>query len=364
MKRVIVLGATGSIGSSTLRLIKDHPQDLALVGATAHSNFDKLKEIATLFNIKNGIFSTKTDEDALSKVLDIDCDIVVNGISGSPGLKASIMVLEKGRDLALANKETIVMAGNLIKKLAAAKNLKILPVDSEHSAIFTLIEKIGGENVSEIILTASGGPFKNLPKEQLENVTVARALNHPTWKMGPKITIDSASLANKGLEVIEAKWLFDVPEEKIKVVIHPQSLVHSFVRTHDGILYGQISKPDMRQPIFAALTHPNCLDSGLPILDLWETGSLEFSKPRFEDFPMLSLAYDAAKYESTSIAYNAANEVAVAAFLNEEISFTDIPRICGKVLADFHKCSCENFLRVFELDERARKLAYEGIRKC
>lgn len=364
MKRVIILGITGSIGTGALRIIRSHPDKFSLVGGTAHNNVAELQKIAAEFDIKDNVFSTKTDDNALAKVLDRDCDIVVNGISGSPGLKASVLVLETGKNLALANKETIVMAGRLIKEMAASKGLKILPVDSEHSAIFALTEKIGKENIGEIILTASGGPFRNSPREYLAKVTVEEALHHPTWKMGPKITIDSASLANKGLEVIEAKWLFDIPEERIKVVIHPQSLVHSLVRTKDGILYGQISKPDMRQPIFAALTYPLCLDNGLPTLDLCETPSLEFSKPRFDAFPMLPLAYEAAKHESLSIAYNAANEVAVEGFLNMSIGFTDISRVCEEVLSKMQKCSAETLEQVFALDQQARQLAYEGVKTC
>ena len=246
-------------------------------------------------------------------------DIVVNGIAGSAGLLPSKIVLENGIDLALANKETIVMAAPLVKELANNTGAKIIPVDSEHSAIFNLVEKIGKENIDRVVITASGGPFRTFSKEQLQNVTVEQALNHPTWKMGPKITIDSSTLANKGLEVIEAAYLFEKPYNKIDVVVHPQSIIHSLVRTNDGMLYAQLSDPDMKHPIFGALSWPENNKTYLEPFDLFDK-ELTFYRPRTDDFPLLKMAFECVKNGgSYPIVFNAANEIAVDDFINQKI---------------------------------------------
>lgn len=386
MKKVLVLGATGSIGTSGLDIIANNKDLFCAVGMSAHSisNTKKLQQLAKAHNCKNLCISattykqeilqcqdTSTDapkinffgENGLKELIEqSDCDIVLNGIAGAAGLMPSVWAIQNKKDLALANKETIVMAGNLIKKLATQNGVQILPVDSEHSAVFNLIQKYGKESVQEIILTASGGPFKNLPKEKLKNVTLADTLKHPTWNMGKKITIDSATLANKGLEVIEACRLFDIDVEKVRVVVHPQSLVHSLIRTKDGVLYAQISHPDMRHPILSALSYPKFLPNALPVFDLANDVTMTFSKPRFEDFPMLSLAIDAVKKAGGyTIAYNGANEVAVGAFLKEKINFTDIALITKTVLQEDWSKEPDTIEEVCTIDKLAREKAQSAL---
>jgi 1-deoxy-D-xylulose-5-phosphate reductoisomerase len=258
--------------------------------------------------------------------------MTVNGIAGAAGLLPSAAAILAGSDLALANKETVVMAGDIILPLAAEKKVTILPVDSEHSAIFNLLNAHGREGVEELILTASGGPFRKLNRREMEKVRPADALAHPTWKMGPKITIDSASMANKGLEVIEAVRLFGFSPEKVRVLIHPQSVVHSMIRMKDGAVYAQLSGPDMRLPIHEALCYPECGESSFGALD-FDTLTLEFERPDFERFPMLPLAWEAIRRGGLyPCVYNAANEAAAAAFLSGKAGFLDIPVIVGYVL--------------------------------
>jgi len=362
MKRVLVLGCTGSIGTNTLNIIKYMPEDFVLCGVQAHSNKDKLLEITENADCPFLLTSEDNSEEAFQKLIDKSKpDIVVNGISGAAGLLPSKIVLENGLNLALANKETIVMAGDLIKELAYDKGAKIIPVDSEHSAIFCLSEKIGKENISKIIITASGGPFRTLTKAELEQVTVDQALNHPTWQMGKKITVDSATLANKGLEVIEAAKLFNVGAEQIEVVVHPQSLIHSLVRTNDGMLYAQISEPDMKHPILNALNWPVNKENYLEPFDLFDK-TMTFFKPRLQDFPMLSYAFECVKFgKAYPIAFNASNEVAVNAFLEEKISFQAISRIVRSVLDKNWNHKIVSFDDVFAADEEARKYTAELI---
>lgn len=362
MKRVLVLGSTGSIGSSTLNIIENMPQDFTVCGISAHSNEDKLNQLSLKYKCPSLLTSKNNKEEDFNRLIDESKpDIVVNGIAGAAGLLPSKIVLENGIDLALANKETIVMAGSLIQVLAARNNATILPVDSEHSAIFNLIEKMGKKNVSKVIITASGGPFRTFSKEQLQNITVEQALNHPTWKMGPKITIDSSTLANKGLEVIEAAFLFDLNIDQIEVVIHPQSLIHSLVRTNDGILYAQISDPDMKHPIFNALTWPENKKSYLEPFDLFDN-TMTFFRPRYNDFPLLQYAFECAKQKNAyPIAFNAANEIAVHAFLDKKIGYLNIARIVRSVLDYNWNNPLNSFEDVFEADKKARKLALELI---
>ena len=362
MKRVLVLGSTGSIGTNTLNIIKYMPEDFTLCGVQAHSNKERLLEISQKANCPYLLTSEDNSPLAFQKLIDESKpDIVVNGISGAAGLLPSKIVLESGISLALANKETIVMAGDLIKELAYDKGAKIIPVDSEHSAIFCLTEKIGKENISKIVITASGGPFRTLTKAELEQVTIEQALNHPTWQMGKKITVDSATLANKGLEVIEAAKLFDVTADKIEVVVHPQSLIHSLVRTNDGMLYAQISEPDMKHPILNALTWPENKQNYLEPFDLFDK-TMTFFKPRLQDFPMLSYAFECVKFgKAYPIAFNAANEVAVNAFLEEKISFQAISRVVRSVLDKNWNHKIKNFDDVFAADEEARKYTMELI---
>lgn len=361
MKKILVLGATGSIGSSTLDIARNMKDDFKIVGISANKSKSKVEQIKNEFGCEATLFSDD-GIDGIKKIIDkTKPDIVVNGISGSAGLEPSCIVLENSIDLALANKETVVMAWPLIKSLAEKKGAKIIPVDSEHSAVFCLINQCGRENIDEIIITASGGPFRNYTKEQLKNVTLEDALNHPTWNMGPKITIDSATLANKGLEVIEATRLFDMDTKHVKVVVHPQSFVHSIVRTNDGMLYAQISDPDMKHPIFQSLVYPENKKNYLKPFDLFDK-ELQFYKPRYDDFPMLSYAYEAAeKNGGYTIAFNAANEIAVAAFTERKIGFTDIQHVTQKTLEKDFTMSPESFEDVLEIDKTARKIAGELV---
>lgn len=360
MKKILVLGCTGSIGTSTLSIIKNMPESFCACGLVAHTSREKVQALAKEFSCRSAL--TSEDPDCIRKLLmETRPDIVVNGISGSDGLLPSKTVLEAGVDLALANKETVVMAWPLIKSLAEKNNARILPVDSEHSALFNLIERIGKDCVSELVITASGGPFRGYTAEQLSQVTVAQALNHPTWKMGKKITIDSATLANKGLEVIEACSLFGVSPGRVKVVVHPQSIVHSLVRTNDGMLYGQISDPDMKHPILSALMWPENVHNYLEPFDLFDK-SLTFFRPRTNDFPLLPYAYEAAeKGGAYTIAYNAANEVAACAFLAGKTSFPAIARIVRKVLDNDWTLLPDSFESVFDMDKKARTLAEQLI---
>jgi len=340
-KRVAVLGATGSIGKSAMDVLRDQKDRFQPVLLTAHADAKgllKLKEEfpAALTALADSTAGAQFDfsgrDGLLNAIAEAKADIAVNGISGAAGLEPSVAAIKAGSDLALANKETIVMAGRIVFAMAVEKNVRIIPVDSEHSALFKLIEAHGKDNVSEIILTASGGPFREYSREMLSRVTPKEALAHPTWNMGPKITVDSATLANKGLEVIEAAGLFGFPPEKIKVAIHPQSVVHSMVRLKDGAVYAQMSKPDMRLPIHEALAWPETVCSPFGVLD-FASLSLTFEKPDLEKFPMLALAYRSLSGgENLSIAYNAANEIAVEAFLKEKIEFLEIPRLVGYVL--------------------------------
>ena len=362
MKRVLILGCTGSIGKSSIDIVQNMPEDFTVCGLQAHSNKDELLKLSKEFNCPTLLSSEDNSEEAFNKIIDESKpDIVINGIAGAAGLLPSKVVLENKIDLALANKETIVMAGPLIKKLAKENNVKLIPVDSEHSAIFNLVENFGSENISKIVITASGGPFREYSAEQLKNVTVEQALKHPTWNMGTKITIDSSTLANKGLEVIEAAYLFDVTHEQIEVVVHPQSLIHSLVRTKDGMLYAQISDPDMKHPIFGALCWPNYKDTYLKPFDLFDH-TMTFYKPRYDDFPMLNYAFDCVKEKkSYTIAYNAANEIAVDAFINKKISFTQIFDVVKFVLDKDWSQEILSFKQVFEQDKLARKIAIDKL---
>lgn len=374
-KRVLILGATGSIGTSAIDVIRHYPDLFELVGISGHHNEEKLLQIASEFNCKNICLSgLELSSDILNSRIQFygttglneiieqtNANIVLNGISGMSGLLPSIAVIKKGIDLALANKETLVMAGEYVQKLAKKNKCKIIPVDSEHSAIFSLIENFKANNVSKIVLTASGGPFKDYTYNELKTVTVEDTLRHPTWNMGKKITIDSATLANKGLEVIEASVLFNLPPSKIQVAIHPQSLVHSLIQLNDGVLYSQISKPDMKHPILNALTYPTIMENYLEKLDLTQDVNLSFSAPRMKDFPMLYLAYQCLnKKGAYPIVYNAANEVAVSAFISGQISFLDIPRITEKVLQSDWTEEPSSIEEILTIDGKARELTTGG----
>ncbi|MDR3341194.1 MAG: 1-deoxy-D-xylulose-5-phosphate reductoisomerase [Treponema sp.] len=359
-KRVAVLGATGSIGKSTLDVLRQGQDDFEVVLLSGHTNSEGLLRVGAEFPQARLVLSGCGPEGPQGLSLAIaECgaDIAVNGIAGAAGLEPSLAVLNAGMDLALANKETLVMAAPLVFALAKEHHARILPVDSEHAAIFNLLEAHGREQLGEILLTASGGPFRSFSPEQLAKVTVAQALAHPTWSMGAKITIDSATMANKGLEVIEAARLFDLPGECIRVVVHPQSIVHSMIRFRDGTVYAQLSRPDMRLPIQEALYYPAGGRMSFGTLD-FNALTLHFEQPKVEQFPMLALAYQAlGAGDPYPAVFNAANEIAVSAFLAERIGFLAIPRIVEKALQGDWKTPVLDLAAILEIDRHARKVA-------
>ncbi|MCF7927889.1 MAG: 1-deoxy-D-xylulose-5-phosphate reductoisomerase [Spirochaetales bacterium] len=372
-KRIIILGSTGSIGQSAIAVMRKQIKDLKIVALSAHTNEEMLVEQAQEFDVETVALSgrepdseeiTHTGPEGLLKMIEeTEADLVLNGISGSSGLLPSIAALTSGKDLALANKETIVMAGPLIKKIAADNKRVIIPVDSEHSAIFHLMRKVEKEDLAEIILTASGGAFRDAGLEELQYVTVKQALVHPTWSMGVKITIDCATMANKGLELIETNYLFDIPPEKIKVVVHPQSYVHSLIRTTEGSLYAQISRPDMRIPIQNAFTYPDLYESYMKHFDLMGK-TLEFHEPDMKKYPMLEIAFRALEQKgSYPLAYNAANEVAVEAFVKGRIAFLDVPKVVDSILQNGWSRSPESIEEVQDIHKRVIREAGSTLKQ-
>ena len=374
-KRVAVLGATGSIGKSALDVLRDRMDRFEPVLFSANRDAGGLLKLKEEFpgaytalsgghtpDIEGIDFHGK--KGLLEAIAAVKADIAVNGIAGAAGLEPSAAVIDSGADLALANKETIVMAGKIITAMAGKNKVNIIPVDSEHSALFKLIEAHGKKNVSEIILTASGGPFLNYSPEKLKQVKPEEALSHPTWKMGPKITVDSATMANKGLEVIEAAGLFGFPPEKIKVTVHPQSIVHSMIRLTDGAVYSQMSKPDMRLPIHEALFWPETVEFTLASPD-FGMQTLTFEAPDLEKFPMLALAYEALKGGPTlQVVFTAANEVAVEAFLRGRIGFHEISRLVAYALGKNPPGEgAETIEAVLNLDMEARRVTEEYLRR-
>lgn len=368
--KVIVLGASGTIGQNTIDIIRNFPDLFALTGISVHKNTAALEALKTEFHLQDYIV---TDGDAAQCV---DCpystiesflqgtpaDVVINGIAGAAGLTASFFALAYHPVLGLANKESIVMAGELLQKQAAVYGSTIIPVDSEHAAIYSLLQAHGREQLERIILTASGGPFRTWTAEQLKKARLKDALNHPTWNMGVKITIDSASLANKALEVIEAVRLFQVPADSITVTVHPTSIVHSLVQLTGGEVYAQLSPPDMRNPIFTALSYPAPPPAYLQPLDFTKTLDLHFEPPRTDLFPLLGLGFAAARKQAAyPIAFNAANEEAVAAFVNGSISFTDIAAVTAQVLTQNWTTAPTTMSEIFYADSQARRYAQSAI---
>lgn len=364
-KNILVLGCTGSIGSQTLDIARNMSSDFAVCGVAAGKNAAAVSQLCAEFGCEGTVFERDGIDGIRRLIQNSGADIAVNGIAGAAGLEPSAIVLECGIDLALANKETVVMAWPVIQQLSKKNGARIVPVDSEHSALFSLLEKIGAEQARELILTASGGPFREFSDSQLAAVTVQDALKHPTWAMGPKITVDSATLANKGLEVIEACRLFSVPAERVNVVIHPQSLIHSLVRTADGMMYAQISRPDMRHPILNALTWPECRESFLEPFDLASCSGMTFFPPRFSSFPLLRSAFSCAEKDgSYPIAFNAANEIAVHAFLKEQCGFLDIADIVLQTLEHDWSDVPRTLAEVHEADLAARTEAEKLLHRA
>jgi 1-deoxy-D-xylulose-5-phosphate reductoisomerase len=388
MQNVSILGSTGTIGQQTLDVIERHSEKYRVFALTANNNVetilrqclthnpsfavllneDAAKELSIRLKSENCKTRVLTGMDGLEQVAsDVEVDVVMAAIVGAAGLKPAMAAAHTGKRILLANKETLVMAGNLFMEAVKLGDATLLPIDSEHNAIFQVMPskqldyfRHGG--VKKIILTASGGPFRGFSQAQLEQVTPASALKHPNWVMGAKITIDSATLMNKGLEVIEAHWLFNAKAEQIEVVVHPQSVIHSMVEYIDGSVLAQLGNPDMRTPIAYALGYPDRIESGVSSLDLLRIAKLEFEAPDFIRFPCLQLAYDALNAGGTApTILNAVNEVAVSAFLKEQITFCDIPKLITSALDNISIEKVISIEHVIDVDARGRQYASDWI---
>ena len=388
MQYLTVLGSTGSIGTSTLDVVSRHPDKYRIAALTANTQVELLFRQCVQFQpayavlldeaaatrlramLKDAGISTEVlcGVDALEKVSVLpEVDMVMAAIVGAAGLRPTLAAAKAGKKILLANKETLVTAGRVFMDAVKASGSPLLPIDSEHNAIFQALP--GGydgdmkkSGVRRILLTASGGPFRNTPLSELQNVTPDQACNHPNWSMGRKISVDSASMMNKGLEVIEAHWLFNAQADDIQVVVHPQSVIHSLVEYVDGSVIAQLGNPDMRTPIAYGLAYPERIESGVASLDLFKVATLNFAEPDFARFPCLALAFDALRAEGTAPAMlNAANEVAVAAFLDEKIPFLAIPRVIEAVLNELPVAAVGSLDDVTHADEIARRAALRHI---
>ena len=380
-KRVVILGATGSIGESALKVARDIPERMEIVGLAANSNAQKLAAAANEIRPESICLVDEAKIDILREALvykprifsgeiglrEIAClpdaDMVLVAIVGTAGLRPALAAIEAGKDLAVASKEILVMAGEIVMRKARDRGIHILPVDSEHNAIFQCLDGRSSE-VRRIILTASGGPFRETSREDFDSITVEQALKHPTWNMGQKITIDSATLFNKGLEMIEAHWLFGVEMERVEVVIHPQSIVHSMVEFADGSTLAQLSYSDMCFPIQYAVTWPDRVPNTLPPLDFSKLSKLEFFAPRYDDFPALKLARRAGEAGGTLPAImNAANEVAVAAFLDRKVTFPSIWQIVEEVMNQHASVAHPDLDAILQADQWAREQAQAYVNR-
>ncbi len=372
-KRVVILGATGSIGESALKVARDIPEQMEIVGLAANSNAEKLAAAANETRAQSVCLVDETKIDALQRALaykprifagqkglrEIACltnaEMVLVAIVGTGGLRPALAAIEAGKDLAVASKEILVMACEIVMREARDNEVRVLPVDSEHNAIFQCLEGKKSSDIRRIILTASGGPFRETPRKDFDSITPEQALKHPTWNMGPKITIDSATLFNKGLEMIEAHWLFGVEMKRVEVVIHPQSIVHSMVEFADGSTLAQLSYSNMCFPIQYAVTWPDRVPNSLPPLDFSKLSRLEFFTPRYDDFPALNLARQAGETGGTLPAVmNAANEVAVAGFLNRQVRFPDIWQIVEEVMNRHTSVAHPDLDAILQADQWAR----------
>jgi 1-deoxy-D-xylulose-5-phosphate reductoisomerase len=390
-KRVLILGATGSIGESALKVARDIPERMEIVGLAAKSNAQKLAAAANEVRPESVCLVDDTQIDVLRRALDYEprifsgesglleiacltnADLVLVAIVGTGGLRPALAAIKAGKDLAVASKEILVMAGEIVMREARDKSVHVLPVDSEHNAIFQCLEagrlrpvRDGGvaspSEIRRIILTASGGPFRETPRTTFDSITPEQALKHPTWNMGPKITIDSATLFNKGLEMIEAHWLFGVEMKRVEVVIHPQSIVHSMVEFTDGSTLAQLSYSNMCFPIQYAVTWPDRVPNSLPPLDFSKLSKLEFSTPRYDDFPALNLARRAGEIGGTLPAVmNAANEIAVAAFLDRKVRFPEIWGIVEQVMNQHPPVAHPDLDAILGADQWARAQAQEWV---
>ena len=376
MKRIAILGSTGSIGTQTLDVVREHADEYEAYALTAGHNAELLIAQAREFHPEVVVIADESRYETVREALaDLpikvwagaeaigdaaslpDVDVVVTAMVGFAGLRPTVAAIEAGKTIALANKETLVVAGELITELAVKHRAPILPVDSEHSAIFQCLVGENGNAIDKILLTASGGPFRTTPIEELANVTAARALKHPNWEMGAKITIDSATMMNKGFEMIEAKWLFGVEPERIEVLVHPESIVHSAVQLADGGVKAQLGVPDMRLPIQYALSFPRRLSLSGERLDLAALGRLTFEHPDFDKFDCLRIAYEAiAAGGNLPCVVNAANEVANAAFRRGAVGFLDIPRLIRRAMADATRCQRASLSDYLASDAEVRRL--------
>jgi 1-deoxy-D-xylulose-5-phosphate reductoisomerase len=384
MKSLSILGATGSIGSTALEIVRQFPERFRVRALTAKTRVADLAERIIEFKPRLAAVVDAAHAERLKALLPPDLDVeivfgeagyiqaatcadtdmVLGAMVGAAGLAPILAAIDAGRDIALANKETLVMAGAIVMQKIAGRGVKLMPVDSEHSAIFQSLAGQGGNGVREILLTASGGPFLKRPLAQFDAITPREALRHPNWSMGSKITIDSATLMNKGLEVIEARWLFNVDFKRIRVVVHPQSIVHSMVAYADGAVIAQMGVPDMKGAIAYGLSHPLRLPLGVPAPDFVNIGCLTFEEPDLERFPCLGLAYRAGEAGGTLPAVlNAANEVAVAAFLEDRLPFTGIYPIIDRTLSDHNAANGADLDQIIEADRWARQEAFALIRR-
>lgn len=388
IQQVTILGATGTIGTQTLDVISQHPERFGVFALTASTNVQGLFDLCVKYKPRYAVLLSASaaaalemqlksagvattvlqGEDALSEVASHqDVDVVMAAIVGAAGLHPAMAAARTGKRILLANKETLVMAGNLFMQAVVDGGATLLPIDSEHNAIFQVMpyqrtSVLADMGVKRILLTASGGPFRNASIEQLHDVTRAQALNHPNWVMGPKITIDSATMMNKGLEVIEAHWLFNASSAQIEVVVHPQSVIHSMVEYSDGSVLAQLGNPDMRTPIAYGLGYPDRLVSGVSSLDLLKIGRLDFCAPDQKKFPCLRLAYEALDTGGTAPAIlNAANEVAVEAFLAEQIGFMEIPALIESVLSQSNIEAVTSIAQLVDVDANARRAAKQWL---
>ncbi len=374
MKKVLILGSTGSIGVNTLNVIRNFPGEFKVAALTVNTRIDLLEPQIKEFKPEVAVVRDKSAAFELNKRVGAGCrilggdegleetasvldyDIFVGAMVGFSGLSPVLEAVKRGKRIALANKETLVVAGELVTNLCRQHSAKLIPIDSEHSAIFQCLEGENPEHVEKLILTASGGPFLNKSKEDLSDVSVSEALNHPKWRMGNKITIDSASMMNKGLEIIEARWLFNMPKDKIEIVIHPQSIVHSLVQFIDGSVKAQLGLPDMKLPIQYALTYPERMKNNFERTKLPDIGKLTFLNPDFEKFECLKLAYYALDAGGTApCILNAANELAVEKFLNGKIKFSRIPLLITKALEKIENHREPDITTIFECDRQTRE---------
>ncbi|ADE56013.1 1-deoxy-D-xylulose-5-phosphate reductoisomerase [Coraliomargarita akajimensis] len=379
-KKVVLLGATGSIGTSTLQVLRAHPDRLQLVGVASRTRHQELAAICHEFGVEHAVITNERayqaarelshfpattqlacGHEALTELATLaDADIVLVAVVGACGLKPALAAIEAGKDIALANKELLVLGGAFVIEAARRKGIRLLPTDSEHNAIFQCIEGHPQEHLHQLILTASGGQFRETPIADLSTVTPTQATQHPNWSMGPKITVDSATMANKGLELIEAHWLFGLPAEKLQVTIHPQSIAHSFVQFVDGSILGQFSPPSMTFAIQHCLLYPDRAPGVHQTLDFAEAMQWDFRSPDFARYPCLQLAYDALRAGNCAPAiFNAANEIAVERFLNGEIRYLDIPAVIDNALQSIPSMTPSTIDDLFAIDQQTREHAHD-----